>query len=78
MRRQVLLLNASEEILNVINWKRAIRLMLSGKALKPTLYTDKYEIKTTSGILGLPKAIMLTNSTAKIVVIFFISIFFCL
>ena len=61
MQRQVLLLNASEEILNVIDWKRAICLMLSGKALKPTAYSETYEIKTATGSLGLPKAIILSR-----------------
>lgn len=61
MQRQVLLLNASEEILNVIDWKKAISLLLSGKAIKPVTYEDNYKINTTTGKFHLPKAIMLTT-----------------
>lgn len=59
MERQVLLLNASEEVLNVIDWKKAICLLLSGKAIKPMYYDDSYRINTTTGKFHLPKAIML-------------------
>ena len=59
MQRQVLLLNASEEVLNVVDWRKAICLLLSGKAIKPTAYDDSYKIKTTKGSFNLPKAIML-------------------
>ena len=61
MQRQVLLLNASEEILNVIDWKKAICLLLSGKAIKPVYYKENYKINTTTGKFYLPKAIMLTS-----------------
>jgi 5-methylcytosine-specific restriction endonuclease McrA len=61
MQRQVLLLNASEEVLNVVDWKKAICLLLSGKAIKPASYTDSYKVRTTKGAFNLPKAIMLTN-----------------
>lgn len=59
MQRQVLLLNASEEVLNVVDWRKAICLLLSGKAIKPTAYDESYKIKTTKGSFNLPKAIML-------------------
>jgi 5-methylcytosine-specific restriction endonuclease McrA len=59
MQRQVLLLNASEEMLNVIDWRKAICLLISGKAIKPTAYDESYKIKTTKGSFNLPKAIML-------------------
>jgi 5-methylcytosine-specific restriction endonuclease McrA len=59
MQRQVLLLNASEEVLNVVDWKKAICLLLSGKAIKPIAYNDSYKIRTTKGSFDLPKAIML-------------------
>ena len=61
MQRQVLLLNASEEVLNVVDWKKAICLLLTGKAIKPTAYNDSYKIRTTKGSFNLPKAIMLLN-----------------
>lgn len=59
MQRQVLLLNASEEVLNIVDWKKAVCLLLSGKAIKPIAYNDSYRIQTTEGSFDLPKAIML-------------------
>lgn len=59
MERQVLLLNASEEILNVIDWKKAICLLESGKAIKPVAYNKQYILRTPKGSYHLPKAIML-------------------
>lgn len=59
MSRNVLLLNASEEVINVIDWKRAITLLFSGKAQAPYNYEHAYEVKTNNGKFKLPCAIML-------------------
>jgi len=59
--RKVLLLNASEEILKVITWQHAVKLMLTGKAHKPHGHDDEYEINTTSGIFCLPTALILAQ-----------------
>ena len=59
--RKVLLLNASEEILQFIEWKRAISLLFSGKAEPPYNYDHKYEIPHSSGIFYLPAAIRLKD-----------------
>ena len=59
MERQVLLLNASEEVLNVIDWKKAVSLIESGKAIQPACYEEIYTLRTTRGRYTLPKAIML-------------------
>ena len=61
MSRDVLLLNASEEVISVIDWQRAVNLLTAGKATKPYNYTHTYSIKTSSGIFELPAAIMLVN-----------------
>ena len=61
MTRDVLLLNASEEVISVIDWQKAINLLFSGKATKPYNYSHSYSIKTSSGIFELPAAIMLVN-----------------
>jgi len=58
---KVLLLNHSEEILDVISWQRAVTLLFSGKARKPHGYDDEYEIKTVSGVFRLPSAIVLVS-----------------
>ena len=42
MDREVLLLNASEEVLNVIDWKKAVALLESGKAIKPYFFSKIY------------------------------------
>lgn len=55
----VLLLNASEEILDVIHWSRAVRLIFSEKAEKPYNHQDHYKIRTTSGYFELPSVIVL-------------------
>lgn len=59
--RDILLLNASEEILKVIDWKRAIVLLFTGKAEAPYNYEHNYEIHTSSGVFELPAAIQLTE-----------------
>jgi hypothetical protein len=57
--KDVLLLNASEEAIGVIDWFRAVRLLMTGKATKPYNYEHVYEIKTGSGTYELPCAIVL-------------------
>jgi 5-methylcytosine-specific restriction endonuclease McrA len=61
MTREVLLLNASEEVISVIDWQRAVNLLSAGKATKPFNYNHTYSIKTSSGVFELPAAIMLVN-----------------
>ena len=53
------MLNSSEEILQVIDWKRAVKLLKNGKAKKPYNYKKSYSIRTTSGEYKLPAAIVL-------------------
>lgn len=55
----VLLLNASEEILDIIDWVKAVKLLFAEKAEKPHNHTDHYKIKTTSGYFELPSVIIL-------------------
>lgn len=59
--RQVLLLNASEEILKVISWQRAIILILNKKAIAPIMNMEKYEIQSANCVYKLPKVIMLSK-----------------
>jgi len=59
MDRSVLLLNNSEEVVNLIPWQRAVQLICSGKAIKPHGHEEFYEIPTTSGIFKLPTAVVL-------------------
>lgn len=61
MNRNVVLLNASCEVINVIDWFRAVRLMMSGKAIKSYNCQHLYEIKTTSGVYHLPNSITLID-----------------
>ena len=63
MSRNVLLLNASEEILKIINWKKAVQLLETGKARKPFGYKEKHKIRTVRGIYELPAAIGLVRYT---------------
>jgi len=60
-KRQVLLLNASEEVLRIIDWKKAVKLIVSGRAKRPFGYDKTYQIETTSGTFVLPAAIMLVE-----------------
>lgn len=55
----VLLLNASEEVLDIIDWVKAVKLLFAEKAEKPHNHTDCYKIKTTSGYFELPSVIIL-------------------
>jgi 5-methylcytosine-specific restriction endonuclease McrA len=61
MNRNVLLLNSSEEIIKVINWKKAIKLLVSGKAKKPYNYSKSYSIRTVRGEYKIPAAIVLVK-----------------
>lgn len=58
-KKKVLLLNASEEVISFIDWKKAVNLLYSGKARKPFNYNGEYEIRTSCGIFRLPFAIAL-------------------
>ena len=59
MDKEVLLLNASEEVLNVIDWKKAVALVESGKAVQPYSFSKTYKIKTPKGTYPLPVALIL-------------------
>ena len=59
MDREVLLLNASEEVLNVIDWKKAVALLESGKAIQPYSFSRTYKIKTPRGTYPLPLVLVL-------------------
>ena len=61
MNRNILLLNSSEEILRVINWKKAVKLLVSGKAKKPYNYSESYCVRTVKGEYKIPAAIVLVN-----------------
>tara|TARA_R110002020_G_C15840921_1_gene735155 strand:+ start:19 stop:537 length:519 start_codon:yes stop_codon:yes gene_type:complete len=61
MNRNVLLLNSSEEIIKVIDWKKAIKLLESGKAKKPYAYNKTYSVRTIHGEYKLPAAIVLVR-----------------
>lgn len=59
--RQVLLLNASEEILKVIDWQRAIALLMTGKAISPIVNMEEYHIQSVDKTYKLPKVLMLSQ-----------------
>jgi len=59
MEREVLLLNASEEVLKVIDWRKAISLLFTGKAIAPYNYQHVYTIRGVSQDYSLPAAIVL-------------------
>lgn len=61
MQMDVLLLNNTEEILNVIPWRRAVKLLQKGKASVPYGHEDYYRIATGSGYFELPTAIVLVK-----------------
>ena len=50
--RKVLLLNASEEVISVIDWFKAIHMLFTGKAIKPFNYDEYHEIKTKHSALN--------------------------
>lgn len=45
--KHVLLLNTSEEVLSLITWQKAVKLIASGKASNPYNHEDFYEIKVS-------------------------------
>ena len=60
MKREVLLLNSCEQVLKIISWKKAVKLLLSGKATKPhTPYKKTHTIRTVTGKVEIPAAIVL-------------------
>ena len=61
MKKDVLLLNSSEEVLKIINWKKAVKLLTLGKAKKPYNYKKTYSIRTIRGEYKLPAAIVLVK-----------------
>lgn len=61
MNKEVLLLNSSEEVLQVIDWKKAIKLLSKGKAKKPFNYNKTYSVKTVNGEYKVPAAIVLVR-----------------
>jgi hypothetical protein len=56
MSKRVLLLNASEEVVNIIEWNRAVKLLYSGKALEHTV-DEFYEIRLPDKVIQLPKSL---------------------
>ena len=59
--RQVLLLNSSEEVLRIVDWQKAVVLLMNGKASAPFVKTKQYEIKCIDGVYNLPKVLMLSH-----------------
>jgi 5-methylcytosine-specific restriction endonuclease McrA len=59
MDRKVLLLNKSEEVLEIITPKEAIKKIFRQVAQKPFQYDDFYKIPTVNGHFELPTAIVL-------------------
>jgi 5-methylcytosine-specific restriction endonuclease McrA len=59
--RKVLLLNASEQVIGVIDWWKAVTMLMQGKARSPFNYEHCYDIKTGSGVFRLPSALVLVN-----------------
>jgi 5-methylcytosine-specific restriction endonuclease McrA len=61
MRREVLLLNQNEEVIKVIDWKRAVHLIEKGKAKAPLGYKKNYKIRTSAEEYILPAALVLVR-----------------
>jgi hypothetical protein len=59
--RQVLLVNNSEEVVNIISWQKAIKILFSEKAFKPFDYEFYHKIVTNHGHYDLPTALILTE-----------------
>lgn len=59
--RHVLLLNASYEVIRVINWQRAVNLNFTHKAVAPAGYEHSYSIPTKGGDYILPSALVLKS-----------------
>ncbi len=62
-KRAVLLLNASEEVLSVIDWKKAFNLLYNGKARAAHGHDHHYDIQSATGTFRLPSAIVLVQYT---------------
>jgi 5-methylcytosine-specific restriction endonuclease McrA len=58
---EVLLLNNTEEVLNIIPWHRAVKLINNGKAMAPHGHHEYYTIGTGNGHFELPTAIVLLD-----------------
>ena len=58
---KVLLLNADESTINIVDWKIAVCLHFQKKAKEPWGYDDYYEIPSASGEYLLPTAMVLTQ-----------------
>lgn len=62
MSRKVLLLNAYESgIWGIITWKKALALILKGKAERPVNHHHDYDIRTSNGVFKLPTALVLVE-----------------
>ena len=59
--KQVLLLNSTEEVIQIISWKKAVKLLTSGKAAPPFNYKQKYKVRLVNGSYNLPAAIVLVK-----------------
>lgn len=60
--RNVLLLNASEEVLRVVSWQRAATLLVAEKARHPYNFDHSYTINMARGrSIELPSAVVLTE-----------------
>lgn len=58
---KVLLLNASEEFLSVLDWKRAVRLLMCGKVRPHFAPIRNYSIRTVTKEFLLPSVVVLTS-----------------
>jgi 5-methylcytosine-specific restriction endonuclease McrA len=62
MKRHVLLLNASEEVLDIISWERAVKLLFSDRVIAPYNFEHTYELLCTQEKkFELPSVLMLKN-----------------
>jgi len=59
--RHVLLLNASYEVIRVVNWQRAVNLFFTHKAIAPSGYEHHYVIPALHGDYHLPSALVLDS-----------------
>ena len=58
---KVLKLNLSQEVLGVVTWIDAVKLLFRGAARRPSGHDEEYEIPTSSGVFRLPTAIVLSE-----------------
>ena len=61
MKRDVLLLNQNEEVIQVIDWTKAVKLLENGKARAPFGYRKHYKIRTSAEDYILPAALVLVR-----------------